>query len=59
MCRDYHINYFKSVAYPAFFPGGVPTPKIAYLALWEPFTTLLDKGRVSRHKKVGITRLYI
>ena len=31
MCRDHPINYFKSVAYPAFFPGGVPTPKIAII----------------------------
>ena len=32
---------------------------ISYLALWEQFTNVLDKGRVSGHKKVGITRLYI
>ena len=28
---------------------------MSYLALQEPFTTLLDKGRVCRHKKVAMT----
>ena len=32
---------------------------ISYLALWEPFTTLLDKGRVCRHKKVAMTCAYL
>ena len=32
---------------------------ISYLALWEPFTTLLDKGRVCRHKKVAMTCTYL
>ena len=32
---------------------------ISYLALWEQFTNQLDKGRVSRHKNIGITLLYI
>ena len=32
---------------------------ISYLALREPFTTLLDKGRVCRHKKVAMTCAYL
>ena len=32
---------------------------ISYLALQEPFTTLLDKGRVCRHKKVAMTCAYL
>ena len=32
---------------------------ISYLELWELFTTLLDKGRVCRHKKVAITCAYL
>ena len=32
---------------------------ISYLALWEPFTTLLDKGRVCRHKKVAMICAYL
>ena len=32
---------------------------ISYLALREPFTTLLDKGRVCRHKKVAMTCSYL
>ena len=32
---------------------------ISYLALREPFTTLLDKGRICRHKKVAMTCAYL
>ena len=32
---------------------------ISYLALREPFTTLLDQGRVCRHKKVAMTCAYL
>ena len=32
---------------------------ISYLALREPFTTLLDKGCVCRHKKVAMTCAYL
>ena len=32
---------------------------ISDLALREPFTTLLDKGRVCRHKKVAMTCAYL
>ena len=32
---------------------------ISYLALREPFTTLLDKGHVCRHKKVARTCAYL
>ena len=32
---------------------------ISYLALREPFTTLLDKGRVCRHKKLAMTCSYL
>ena len=32
---------------------------ISYLALREPFTSLLDKGRVCRHKKVAMTCSYL
>ena len=32
---------------------------ISYLALREPFTTLLDKARVCRHKKVAMTCAYL
>ena len=32
---------------------------ISYLALEEPFTTLLDKGRISRQKKVAMTCAYL
>ena len=32
---------------------------ISYLALREPCTTLLDKGRVCRHKKVAMTCAYL
>ena len=32
---------------------------ISYLALREPFTTLLDKGWVCRHKKVAMTCAYL
>ena len=32
---------------------------ISYLALWKPFTTLLDKGRVCRQKKVAMTCAFL
>ena len=32
---------------------------ISYLALREPFTTLLDKGGVCRQKKVAMTCVYL
>ena len=32
---------------------------ISYLELREPFTTLLDKGQVCRHKKVAMTCAYL
>ena len=32
---------------------------ISYLALREPFTTLLQEGRICRHKKVAMTCAYL
>ena len=32
---------------------------ISYLALQEPFTSLLDRGRISRYKKVAMTCAYL
>ena len=32
---------------------------ISYLALEEPFTSLLDRGQISRHKKVAMTCAYL
>ena len=32
---------------------------ISYLALREPFTTLLEEGRVCRHQKVALTCAYL
>ena len=32
---------------------------ISYLGLREPFTTLLDKGRVCKDKKVVMTCVYL
>ena len=32
---------------------------ISYLALREPFTTLLEEGRICRHKKVTMTCAYL
>ena len=32
---------------------------ISYLALEEPFTSLLNRGRISRHKKVAMTCAYL